>query len=57
MVGRGLGWQISDFFLSEREKKYSEIIMKKGNPTFLPWLKEEDEGDKEKRKRQKKVNG
>ena len=21
---------------SEREKKYSEIIMKKGNPTFLP---------------------
>ena len=44
MSSKIVGWlvrdwdgKISDFFFkSEEEKKYSEINLKKGNPTFLP---------------------
>ena len=36
MVGRGLGWQISDLKKILKKKIYSEINLKKGNPTFLP---------------------
>ena len=42
MVGRGLGWQISDFKkILKEEEKNSEINLKKGNTTFLPHFVED----------------
>ena len=36
MVGWGLGWQSFRLKKKSERKKYSEINLKKGNPTFLP---------------------
>ena len=36
IIGRGLGWQISDLKKNQKETLYSEKNLKKVNPTFLP---------------------